>query len=283
MGKGYLIMPDGVHLYYEDHGGGPLTVLLVPGFAASTRAFNHNIPVLAQKYRVVTFDPRCYGRSSVTSVGNNLIGHAKDIKEIIEQLGLKNVVLIGWSCGGGAAATYCRLFHDEHLAAIGLLDTHLHIMSAEAWNTHPNHTHNVYNFKRNYWSWLNGYEGRFANTAFAKDVEKGCYPQVGLTEEDQKAYLEDGEMLFPWAGIELQFDYNITDNLSHLKDITVPAILYRSELYDRKVYEIYQEQIPTYTELHEFKDHFLFYHESERFNAVTLDFLNRLEQGVLKK
>ena len=282
MKNGYLVMSDGTHLYYEDAGEGPLTVLLVPGFASSTRIFKRNIPVLSQNYRVVTFDPRCYGRSSVTSVGNNLTGHAKDIKEIIEQLHLERVVLIGWSCGGGATATYCRLFHDAHLAAIGLLDTHLFIMSPEPWNTHPNHGYNIYNFKKNYWSWLNGYEGRFANTAFAADVETGKYPQVGLTEEDQQEYLEDGEMLFPWAGIELQFDYNITDNLSALHGLSVPVILYRSPLYDQKLYEIYQEKIPTYSELHSFQSsHFLFYHEAEKFNRVTLDFLHRVAQGVI--
>ncbi len=275
--NGWFDTPDGAHIYYESCGAGPLTVFFAPGFASSTRYFCKNIPVIAEKYRVVSFDPRCYGMSSAPLYGNNLTGHATDIRNLIDYLELENVVLIGWSCGGGTAVQYSKLFQDHKLKGIGILDSHIHMMDDGDWNIHPNKGHKVRQMKKNYWAWLKGPEGMHLNTAFGPANKNANIPS-GLSPEDEANFEEDGAMLFPWAGIELQIDYNLTNNLPQLSKITVPVILYQSPLYGEKLWEIYDREIKTYHEMHKFESsHYLFYHEAKRFNEITLDFLDKLQ------
>ena len=55
---------DGVRLYYEVFGNGPLTVLLLPTWSIiHSRHWKAQVPFLARHFRVVTFDGRGNGRS----------------------------------------------------------------------------------------------------------------------------------------------------------------------------------------------------------------------------
>ena len=55
---------DGVRLYYEVHGDGPTTVVLLPAWSiVHSRAWKLQVPYLARHFRVVVYDPRGNGRS----------------------------------------------------------------------------------------------------------------------------------------------------------------------------------------------------------------------------
>jgi len=55
---------DGVRVYYEVYGDGPVTVLLMPTWAlVHSRMWKMQVPYLARHFRVVTFDPRGNGRT----------------------------------------------------------------------------------------------------------------------------------------------------------------------------------------------------------------------------
>ncbi len=52
-----------------------------------------------KRFRVIALDPRSQGDSEKTPEGNYLERHAQDIKELIEHLGVQDVLLLGWSNG----------------------------------------------------------------------------------------------------------------------------------------------------------------------------------------
>ena len=60
---GYAVR-SGVRLYYEVHGCGPTTVLLLPTWSiAHSRIWKLQVPFLARHAQVVVYDPRGNGRS----------------------------------------------------------------------------------------------------------------------------------------------------------------------------------------------------------------------------
>src|SRR4051812_31850920 len=60
---GYAVN-DGVRLYYEVHGSGETTVLLLPTWSIVDKGvWKMQIPYLSRHFRVITYDPRGNGRS----------------------------------------------------------------------------------------------------------------------------------------------------------------------------------------------------------------------------
>lgn len=65
--------------------------------------------LLAERgYRCIAHDGRGHGRSTQTWNGNNMDTYADDLATQIEQLDLKNVILEGFSTGGGGSGSLHR-------------------------------------------------------------------------------------------------------------------------------------------------------------------------------
>jgi pimeloyl-ACP methyl ester carboxylesterase len=94
----YFEVEPGVELYYEDSGEGPALVF-VPGWSFSTEVFDHQVAHFSKTHRVVSFDPRSQGRSTVTVQGNDYATESADLGKLIDHLNLVKPVLIGWSYG----------------------------------------------------------------------------------------------------------------------------------------------------------------------------------------
>src|SRR5690349_24638715 len=61
--SGYVVNA-GARIYYEVHGSGQQTLLLLPTWAiVDSRHWKMQVPFLARNYRVITFDPRGNGLS----------------------------------------------------------------------------------------------------------------------------------------------------------------------------------------------------------------------------
>jgi non-heme chloroperoxidase len=111
-----VTVASGVELNYWDVGEGT-TILFVPGWTFTADVFIHQFAGLSGKHRVIAFDPRSQGRSSVTAHGNEYATHAADLKAFIEQLDLRDIVLIGWSAGAAETWGYIRLAGLERVKA----------------------------------------------------------------------------------------------------------------------------------------------------------------------
>jgi non-heme chloroperoxidase len=95
-----------IELYYEDHGSGQ-PVVLIHGYPLSGASWERQVPVLLEAgYRVITYDRRGFGKSSQPTTGYNYDTFAEDLHALLNQLKLRDVVLAGFSMGGGEVARY---------------------------------------------------------------------------------------------------------------------------------------------------------------------------------
>ena len=92
-----LCLKDGAILHYKDLGRGR-PILLVHGFGMTGESFWPQME-LAKIGRIIIPDLRGCGKSSLGSKPLNIVTLGDDLLELIEQLGLKDVIWIGWSMG----------------------------------------------------------------------------------------------------------------------------------------------------------------------------------------
>lgn len=117
----YFEVEPGVDLYYEDEGeGAPL--VLIPGWTFTTRVFDHQFAAFSKSNRVISFDPRSHGRSTVTMEGNNYAGQASDLALLLEHLKVENPVLVGWSAGSLTAWHHVRNQGPKSLGGFVCID-----------------------------------------------------------------------------------------------------------------------------------------------------------------
>ncbi|OIN66561.1 alpha/beta hydrolase [Exiguobacterium sp. KRL4] len=103
---------DGTKIYVEDIGSGQPVVML-HGWPANNNMFEYQKNrLLEEGYRYIGVDYRGYGKSDAPATGYDYTTMASDINEVIQQLKLTNVTLLGFSMGGGIALKYL-LNHGE--------------------------------------------------------------------------------------------------------------------------------------------------------------------------
>ena len=114
---------DGVEIYYKDWG--PLTgqpVVLSHGWPLNADSWESAAFMLANNgFRVITHDRRGHGRSSQPWDGNDMDHYADDLAQVIEALDLKNIILAGFSTGGGEVARYVGRHGTKRIAKLGLI------------------------------------------------------------------------------------------------------------------------------------------------------------------
>ncbi len=100
-----ILSINGCDLYYEDSGGHDKPVLVLShGLLWSTALFQHQVEALSDRYRVICYDHRGQGRSSVPK-GRSITIEAcyRDAVALIETLGVGPCHFGGLSMGGFVA------------------------------------------------------------------------------------------------------------------------------------------------------------------------------------
>jgi peroxiredoxin len=103
-------------LYYEDHGAGQ-PIVLIHGWPLSHRMWEGQIAALtAAGFRVLAYDRRGFGESDRPPTGYDYDTFAADLHDLVHQLELKDVILAGFSMGGGEVARYLGTFGSSRIA-----------------------------------------------------------------------------------------------------------------------------------------------------------------------
>ena len=112
---------DGTQIYYKDWGTGQ-PVVLSHGWPLSADSWEAQMLFLARNgYRCIAHDRRGHGRSTQSWHGNDMDTYANDLATLIETLDLEQVVLIGFSAGGGEVARYVGSHGSKRIAKVALI------------------------------------------------------------------------------------------------------------------------------------------------------------------
>ena len=93
---------NGVNYYYEISGKGE-PLLLLHGGLGSTDMFKPILPAFAGHRQVIAIDLQGHGRTALGSRKISLPDLGDDMASVLDQLGYKNVDVLGYSFGGGVA------------------------------------------------------------------------------------------------------------------------------------------------------------------------------------
>ncbi len=97
---------DGNEIYYRDWGRGQ-PVIFIHGWPLNGDAWEDQMKAVADAgYRAIAHDRRGHGRSSHPWEGYDFDTFADDLNDLIDALGVWDVVLVGHSMGGGELARY---------------------------------------------------------------------------------------------------------------------------------------------------------------------------------
>ncbi len=106
-----------IDLHYEDHGTGR-PVVLIHGWPLSGASWEKQVPaLLLAGHRVITYDRRGFGRSSQPTAGYDYDTFAADLDVLLTRLDLADVVLAGFSMGGGEVARYLGKYGSKCVSA----------------------------------------------------------------------------------------------------------------------------------------------------------------------
>ena len=130
----YFTLKNGENLYYETHGTGEKTIVMLHGWTTTHEVFEPVISEISKHARCIVYDHRGHGKSKdANSEHVTMDTLAEDIHEIILGLGLHDITLLGWSMGAGVVLNYTRLFGCEEIGRIILCDMTPRQMNDDDW------------------------------------------------------------------------------------------------------------------------------------------------------
>jgi non-heme chloroperoxidase len=110
-----------IELYYEDHGSGA-PVVLIHGYPLNGHSWERQErALLGAGYRVIAYDRRGFGQSSQPTVGYDYDTFAADLHTLVEQLDLRDVVLVGFSMGTGEVTRYLATYGSARVSKAAML------------------------------------------------------------------------------------------------------------------------------------------------------------------
>ncbi|GAB2846131.1 alpha/beta fold hydrolase [Microbacterium insulae] len=110
-----------IELYYTDQGSGQ-PVVLIHGFPLNGESWGKQQAALLEAgYRVIAYDRRGFGASSKAGSGYDYDTFAADLHALMEDLDLRDAVLVGFSMGTGEVARYLSRYGSARVAKAAFL------------------------------------------------------------------------------------------------------------------------------------------------------------------
>lgn len=112
-----------IEIYYEVHGTGPRTLVMIRGLGSNLLSWYEQIDEFARHYKCVVFDNRGAGRTDKPDAPYSIKQMADDTAGLMDALGIERAALLGISMGGMIAQEFA-LNHQEKLSCLILGCTH---------------------------------------------------------------------------------------------------------------------------------------------------------------
>lgn len=242
-------------------------VLFVPGYLMPGDIFEFQIRHFQKNRRVVAMDPRSQGNSSRVSFGHYPARRARDIKAVIEQLQLTNVVLVGWSLAASEVLSLCDQSLAQSVRALVLIDGDLSysVSNEESAGEIAFLKYVASSMRANRMPALQAFvQGMYGKPPPQEHLER-VVKAVQPTAEDTGLALLVGRLGFQ----------------AHLDQISLPALIVLSGKNPKREKIALEAKQLKSPEVHVFEKagHALFVDEADKFNSLLEGFLEKSEQA----
>lgn len=123
---------DGISLHCTDAGAGRPMVFLT-GYGGPISTWRPQSEHFSRDHRVVCIDRRSHGLSDRPDFGHRVARHAADVHDVLVQLELQDVLLIGHSMGASTVMAYLDVFADDRLRGVVLIDQTPKVINEGDW------------------------------------------------------------------------------------------------------------------------------------------------------
>lgn len=262
----FEVMP-GVDLRYVDVGEGR-PIVFVPGYSFSIDVFEKQIDALSSSWRCIAVDPRCHGKSTITYLGNTYDQQGADLGRFIEGLGLKDVVLAGWSFGALAVWAYVEQFGLDNVAGVITFDNSPRSLTPDPAEYQAGAFDGLLNDNKN----------AFKSPASLRNFMSGFCDGLlyeGDLDPALKQQLVDTACRIPVDVMHLLYaDGWLADKreVCHKIDESVPSLLIIAN-YRKDVGVPYMKANYPHTRVEAFGMHMMFHEYPDKTNAIVEEFL----------
>ncbi|MBK0328495.1 alpha/beta fold hydrolase [Rhodobacteraceae bacterium F11138] len=114
---------NGIGLHYEIYGEGPHTIVFVPTWAIiHSRCWKAQVPYFAERFRVVTYDPRGNGKSDrPDAVEDYAVEHLiEDVRAVMDASGTEKATLFGFSFSSAISFSAAARMPDRVEAVVSM-------------------------------------------------------------------------------------------------------------------------------------------------------------------
>ena len=210
-----------VDIFYEDYGSGQ-PVILIHGWPLSRKSWEQQVwKIVEEGFRCIAYDRRGFGTSSSPWGEYDYSALAGDLNAIIEELDLKDAIIVGFSMGGGEVVRYLTDYGSSRIAKAALISSIIPLVKQKSDNPHgvPEDA-------------LNGIIDALQKdrVGFLKEFSKGFYNyDENKGERVSEAQLDYdftiASFASPRATIQTALSWMHTDFRSELKNVTVPTLI----------------------------------------------------------
>jgi pimeloyl-ACP methyl ester carboxylesterase len=126
---------DGIGLFVKDTGGSGRAIVMTHAWPLNADIWDYQAARLSSAgFRVVTYDRRGFGRSDQPAGGYDFDTFADDLADVIQQTGVRDATLVGYSMGGGEVVRYFSRHNGRNVAKAGLVGAAAHYLLKTANN-----------------------------------------------------------------------------------------------------------------------------------------------------
>jgi len=129
-----FIESDGARIHYRFHGneGGPV-VMFSNSLGTNLSMWDAQAPALAARFRVLRYDTRGHGQSSVTPGPYSIMQLGRDVVWLLDQLDIERADFCGLSMGG-MTGMWLGVYAAPRIGRLVLCNTAAKIGTPEIWN-----------------------------------------------------------------------------------------------------------------------------------------------------
>ena len=111
--SGHYADVRGIRMYYEEHGKGPVLVLLHGG-AGNGDQFGRQVPAFERRFHLIVPDMCAQGRTTDRAEPLTYHAMAEDVIALMDRLGVRRFDIMGWSDGGNTGLDIA-IHHPDRL------------------------------------------------------------------------------------------------------------------------------------------------------------------------